>query len=161
MDLCITSGSKGGTGKTTFAEVMAYVWSVISGAPIRVAKPLGRSSSVVDFPAFQLTDRRYLERFLRCKHVVYVVDEDLETVRAVEILHAVARGEVLGVVLNKVLGKPGREFTRLYRRMGEVYVVHFDERLAIHRSVGVPPFKMRSIAVLEMAKAAVDIINKL
>jgi hypothetical protein len=41
--------------------------------------------------------------------------------------------------------------------LGRVYVVHFDERMAVHKSVGVPPYRVRSIATLEMAKAAVGL----
>jgi hypothetical protein len=75
----------------------------------------------------------------------------------VEVLHAALRDKALGVVLNKVVGKPGREFLRMYGRLGRVYVVHFDERMAVHKSVGVPPYRVRSIATLEMAKAAVGL----
>jgi hypothetical protein len=38
----------------------------------------------------------------------------------VEVLHAALRDKALGVVLNKVAGKPGREFLRMYGRLGRV-----------------------------------------
>ncbi|MCI4447479.1 MAG: hypothetical protein JHC20_06180 [Pyrobaculum sp.] len=161
MDICVTSGAKGGTGKTTFAEILAYVWRAVFGLSTGVVRPLddGKSFEVrlVDFPAFQLTDRPHLKALLRCGGVIYVVDEDYETLHAVEVLHAVLRGKALGVVFNKVIKKPGKEFLRAYSRLGKVYVVHFDERMAVHRSIGVPPYRVRSIATLEMAKAAVDL----
>jgi L-alanine-DL-glutamate epimerase-like enolase superfamily enzyme len=89
--------------------------------------------------------------------VIYVVDEDYETLHAVEVLHAALRGKALGVVLNKVVGKPGREFLRMYGQLGRVYVARFDERMVVHKSVGVPPYRTRSVATLEMAKAAMDL----
>ena len=112
---------------------------------------------IVDFPAFQLTDKLYIKRLIECDRVVYVVDEDPETLNAVETLHVALRDRVFGVVLNKVVKKPGKEFLRAYGRLGKVYVVHFDERMAVHRSIGVPPYRVRSIATLEMAKAAVGL----
>jgi hypothetical protein len=160
VDLCITSAAKGGTGKTTFAEILAYVWRKAFGISAGVVKPFSRGDfevRIVDFPAFQLTDKLYIKRLIECDGVVYVVDEDLETLNAVETLHVALRDRVFGVVLNKVVKKPGKEFLRAYGRLGKVYVVHFDERLAVHRSIGVPPYRVRSIATLEMAKAAVGL----
>ena len=161
MDVCVTSATKGGTGKTTFAEVFAYVWRVVFRLSVGVVKPLdgegGFEVRVVDFPAFQLTDRPHLKALLRCDGVIYVVDEDYETLHAVGILHVALRGRALGVVLNKVVGRPGREFLKMCSRLARVYVVHFDERMAVHKSVGVPPYRIRSIATLEMARAAVDL----
>ncbi len=161
MDVCVTSGAKGGTGKSTFAEILAYVWRAVFGLSTGVVKPLDGGGNfevrVVDFPAFQLTDRPHLKALLRCNGVIYVVDEDYETLNAVETLHAALRGKALGVVLNKVVGRPGREFLKMYSRLGRVYVVHFDERMAVHKSVGVPPYRTRSVATLEMARAAVDL----
>lgn len=160
MEICVTSGAKGGTGKTTFAEILAYVWRAVFGLSAGVVRPLDGGSSfvrVVDFPAFQLTDRPHLKALLRCGGVIYVVDEDYETLHAVEVLHAALRGKALGVVLNKVVGKPGREFLRMYGQLGRVYVARFDERMAVHKSVGVPPYRTRSVATLEMAKAAMDL----
>jgi hypothetical protein len=161
VDICVTSGAKGGTGKTTFAEILAYVWRAVFGLSAGVVRPLDGGSSfefrVVDFPAFQLTDRPHLKALLRCSGVIYVVDEDYETLHAVEVLHAALRGKALGVVLNKVVGKPGREFLRMYGQLSRIYVAHFDERMAVHKSVGVPPYRIRSVATLEMAKAAMDL----
>ncbi len=161
MDVCVTSGAKGGTGKSTFAEILAYVWRAVFGLSTGVVKPLDGGGNfevrVVDFPAFQLTDRPHLKALLRCGGVIYVVDEDYETLNAVETLHTALRGKALGVVLNKVVGRPGREFLKMYSRLGRVYVVHFDERMAVHKSVGVPPYRTRSVATLEMARAAVDL----
>jgi hypothetical protein len=160
VEVCVTSAMKGGTGKTTFAEVLAYVWQAVFGLSVAVVKPWGKRDgaevNIVDFPAFQLSDKYYLKRLLKCAHVVYVVDEDFETLHAVETLHIALRGnDVRGVVLNKVIRRPA--FIRVYRRLGEVYVVRFDERMAIHRSVGIPPYKVRSVATLDMAKAAVEL----
>jgi hypothetical protein len=161
VDVCITSAAKGGTGKTTFAEILAYVWRKVFGLSVGVVKPFndggGFEVGVVDFPAFQLTDKFHIKRLVRCDGVVYVVDEDVETLNAVETLHIALRGRVFGVVLNKVLRKPGKEFLRAYGRLGKVYLVHFDEHMAVHRSVGMPPYRVRSIATLEMAKAAIDL----
>jgi MinD-like ATPase involved in chromosome partitioning or flagellar assembly len=160
VDVCITSAAKGGTGKTTFAEILAYVWRKAFGISAGVAKPFSRGdfeAQIVDFPAFQLTDKLYIKRLIECDGVVYVVDEDPETLNAVETLHVALRDKVFGVVLNKVVKKPGKEFLRAYGRLGKVYVVHFDERMAVHRSIGVPPYRVRSIATLEMAKAAVGL----
>jgi len=161
VDVCVTSGAKGGTGKSTFAEILAYVWRAVFGLSTGVVKPLDGGGNfevrVVDFPAFQLTDRPHLKALLRCGGVIYVVDEDYETLNAVETLHTALRGKALGVVLNKVVGRPGREFLKMCSRLGRVYVVHFDERMAVHKSVGVPPYRTRSVATLEMARAAVDL----
>jgi CO dehydrogenase nickel-insertion accessory protein CooC1 len=160
VDVCITSAAKGGTGKTTFAEILAYVWRKAFGISAGVVKPFSRGDfevRIVDFPAFQLTDKLYIKRLIKCDGVVYVVDEDLETLNAVETLHAALRDNVFGVVLNKVVKKPGKEFLRAYGRLGKVYVIHFDEQIAVHRSIGVPPYRVRSIATLEMAKAAVGL----
>jgi CO dehydrogenase nickel-insertion accessory protein CooC1 len=160
VDLCITSAAKGGTGKTTFAEILAYVWRKAFGISAGAVKPFSRGDfevRIVDFPAFQLTDKLYIKRLIECDGVVYVVDEDLETLNAVETLHVALRDKVFGVVLNKVVKKPGKEFLKAYSRLGKVFVVHFDERMAVHRSIGVPPYRVRSIATLEMAKAAVGL----
>jgi len=160
VDICVTSGAKGGTGKTTFAEILAYVWRKAFGISAGVVKPFSRGDfevRIVDFPAFQLTDRLYIKRLIECDGVVYVVDEDLETLNAVETLHVALKDKVFGVVLNKVVKKPGKEFLRAYGRLGKVYAVHFDEQMAVHRSIGVPPYRVRSIATLEMAKAAVGL----
>ncbi|MGC9131067.1 MAG: hypothetical protein ACP5H5_05720 [Pyrobaculum sp.] len=160
MRICVTSGAKGGTGKSTFAELMAFVWRAL-GNPARVVKPLSGSPGsgllIVDFPAFQLTDRRHMAELLRCDSVIYVADEDYQTLASVEVVHAIARRPVLGVVLNKVIKRPGRDFLRQYSRLGEVHVVRFDEKMAVHRAVGVPPYRVRSIATLDMAKAAVKL----
>ncbi|ABL88177.1 conserved hypothetical protein [Pyrobaculum islandicum DSM 4184] len=165
VDICITSGAKGGTGKTTFANVFAYTYHILTGTSTRVVKPLdsyqGIEIAIVDFPAFQLTDKKYLKRLLRCDAVLYIVEEDFETLRAIEILHMLIKAEVLGVVINKVLEKPSKEFISIYSRFGKVYIIHFDKKLAIHKSVGIPPYRLRSIATLEIAKAAVDIIRKI
>ncbi len=117
MDVCITSAAKGGTGKTTFAEILAYVWRKAFGISAGVAKPFSRGDfevRIVDFPAFQLTDKLYIKRLIECDGVVYVVDEDPETLNAVETLHVALRDKVFGVVLNKVVKKPGKEFLRAY-----------------------------------------------
>ncbi|MFN3803595.1 MAG: hypothetical protein ACK4SY_00900 [Pyrobaculum sp.] len=164
MDLCITSGWRGGTGKSTYTSVLGHIWRDAFGLAIRLSTPLDRTRgggiNVVDFPTFQTTDEIYLERLARCAAVIYVVDEDIESLRAVEVLHPITKREVWGVVVNKVVGKPNRIFLGAYRRFGQVYVVHFDIKLALHKSVGVPPYKARSPAVLEMARSAVDILKR-
>lgn len=163
MQICITSGSKGGTGKTTFAEILAYVWKAL-GLPVALVKPLGESFnngvSVVDFPAFTLSDRRHLKALLRCNMLIYVVDEDYQTLGTVELIHVLARKEVLGVVLNKVVRRPSREFVKLYSTLGDVHIVRFDEKMAIHRAVGIPPYKVRSLATIDMARAAVEMFRE-
>lgn len=115
----------------------------------------------MDFPAFTLVDEVYVKALERCDYCVYVVDEDLETLRTVETVYVLNRREVLGVVLNKVIKRPSSQFLRQYSRFGRVHVVSFDEKLAVHRAVGVPPYRVRSVAVAEMAKAAVDILKKI
>ncbi|MEM0483144.1 hypothetical protein [Pyrobaculum aerophilum] len=163
VKICITSGSKGGTGKTTFAEILAYVWKAL-GAPVALTKPFAKSvnngMSVIDFPAFTLNDKRHLEALLRCNALVYVVDEDYQTLAAVELIHTLARKEVLGVVVNKIVRRPSKEFVKLYSKLGEVYIVRFDEEMAVHRAVGIPPYKIRSMATIDMAKAAVEIFRE-
>lgn len=164
MDLCITSGWRGGTGKSTYAAVLGYIWRDAFGLSTRLSTPLDRTRgggvNVVDFPTFQTTDDIYLKRLAGCTAVTYVVDEDIESLRAVEVLHPIIKREVWGVVVNKVVGKPNRLFLEIYRRFGQVYVVHFDIKLALHRSVGVPPYRVRSPAVLEMARSAVDMLKR-
>lgn len=161
--ICVTSGSKGGTGKSTFSELLTYIWSVL-GAEARLVRPLERGLdggvAIVDFPAFQLTDRRHLAELVGCNYVVFVVDEDPHTLEAVEKIHVLLRREVLGILINKVVGRPSKEFLKAYRRLGDVHIARFDTKLAVHRAIGVPPYKVRSVAVLDMAKAAVRLYEE-
>ncbi|MEM1597040.1 MAG: hypothetical protein QXP31_05445 [Pyrobaculum sp.] len=163
MRICVTSASKGGTGKTTFAEVFAHVLEILGISASR-ASPHEEARvgvRVVDFPAFPLSDKTYLKKALACDWTLYVVDEDEETLRAVELFHVVARPRLAGVVVNKVIKRPSKYFITAYKRLAQVYVVRFDEDLAVHKSIGVPPYRVRSPAVLDMAKASVDIAKKL
>jgi len=158
--IAITSGAKGGTGKTTFAAVAAYVWRSL-GVPVRVAKTASAAGFyLVDLPAFRLDDKLFVKILSKCKALIYVVDEDFETLGSVERLHAAVKGDVYGVILNKVFRKPGEVFVKAYKRFGDVYVVPFDEKLAVHRAVGIPPFRVKSPATLAMAEAAVDLLLK-
>ncbi|ABP51459.1 MULTISPECIES: hypothetical protein [Pyrobaculum] len=161
MKICITSGYKGGTGKSTFSEILVYVWRVL-GLRAEAIRPFdkGGGVSVVDFPAFQLTDRRHLAELINCNYLVYVVDEDPQTLEAIEKIHVLMKKEVLGVLINKVIGKPSKEFLKAYRRLGHVHVARFDEKLAVHRATGMAPYKVRSVAVLDMAKAAVRLYEE-
>ncbi len=161
VNVCIASGGKGGTGKTTFATVLSYVWKNY-GVSVSLSTPLRRAGggvNVVDFPTFQTTDVIYVESLLKCHGVIYVVEEDVECVKAVDQIHVIAKRDVWGVVVNKVFAKPSKLFQKLYGRLGPLYVVHFDEKLAMHRAVGMSPHEVRSRAVLEMGRAAVDILK--
>ncbi|MEZ0319087.1 MAG: hypothetical protein ABWK05_03710 [Pyrobaculum sp.] len=163
MKICVTSASKGGTGKTTFAEVFTYILKTfgISASVVRPQEDARVGVKVVDFPAFPLSDKTYLKKALTCDWTLYVVDEDEETLRAVEIFHVMTRPRLAGVVLNKVIRRPSKYFTTAYKRLAQVYVIRFDENLAVHKSIGVPPYRVRSPAVLDMAKTSVDLVKKL
>lgn len=163
MIICINSGSKGGTGKTTFAELTTYVWrrlevsTVLTKPPVVVKRGV---VNVVDFPAFSLTDLLYVKSLGRCDSYIYVVDESFETLKAIETIHVIYRKKVLGVIINKVIKKPSGLFLEQYKKFGNTYIIRFDDRLAIHKAIGAPPYRVRSVAVLDMTKAAVDILLK-
>lgn len=168
--ICITSGGRGGTGKTTFAEVASYVWSRVWGVRVEVVdlsrmppKPPRANGEVtiLDFPAFQLTDRWMVKLAMLCKNIIYVVDEDPTTYNSVERLHVLLRGDVVGVLVNKVLGRPRRRLTMMYRRLGDVWTARFDSDMAVHRAVGVSPLKARGVALADMVISAVDMGERL
>lgn len=164
--VCIMSGGKGGTGKTTFAEVASYVWSRMWGVEFRridLSSPpqTARGRLLLDFPAFQLTDRQLLKLALQCKKIIYVVDEDPTTYRALERLHLLLRGDVVGVLVNKVLGRPSQHILRMYGRVGDVWTARFDEDLAMHRALGISPLRVRGVALVDMVKSAVDMGERL
>lgn len=177
MNICVVSGSRGGTGKTTFSFILAHVLEYIfnnnitivnlSKIPYKIKTSLKISDDVVedelavlDFPAFRLDDRNMLSYFLRCKNVVFVADEDPHTLASAKFYLKLTKTQILGIIINMVIKKPRINYLFSYRKLGSVYVVPFDESLRIYRASGVDPIKIRSPAVVRMIKAAVDVARK-
>lgn len=180
MDICVTSGSRGGTGKTTFSIIMAHVLKYIyqknivviniSRIPYRIKTDIDirtdlidrqRHIRVYDFPAFQLSDRELLSLYLSCRNIVFVADEDPYTAESAKAFLKLARGRKLGVLVNMVIGMPKLKYIILYSKYSKVYSIPFDEQLRIYRASGVDPIKLRSAGVAKMVKAAVDIARRL
>lgn len=159
----MVSGHKGGTGKTTFSKIAWYVWRVLYGKPPLLAAPPNvpfSKAAIVDFPAFHLGDKLFMKVVHGCGGLTLVVDEDWETLKAVERLLVAVKKEVVGVVINKVVKKPSKLYKSLYSKFGEVYVVPFDEKLAVHKSTGIEPYDVISYGTLKLSEAAVGIIRR-
>lgn len=172
--ICVTSGAKGGTGKTTFSFVLAWTLYYIFKEEISIIN-LSKISyniktnisiyniikknkiNILDFPAFTLYDKTLLTIFKLCKNIIFVVDEDPHTLESTRIYADIAKGRVAGLILNMVIGKPSLTYLLSYRKLGNIYIVHFDEKLRIYRGERVDPVLVRSRAVAEMARAAVDL----
>lgn len=179
MKICITSGAKGGTGKTTFSFILAHVFYHITKKRVYIInlskipynikselniynKYLARGEFVVlDFPAFTRYDEVMRTALRSCDFVVVVADEDPHTLESIRLCAESIRGKVIAVVLNQVVGRPSLKYLVAYRALGKVYVVHFDERLRVYRSEGLDPSEAKSKAVTEMIRAAVDITKRL
>lgn len=177
MDICVVSGSRGGTGKTTFSFILAHVLEYIfnddiiivnlSRIPYKIKTDLRISDdlvengvAVLDFPAFRIDDRDMLSYFLRCKRVVFVADEDPHTLTSARLYLELAKTQVLGIIINMVISKPKIKYLFSYKKLGNIYVIPFDNLLRVYRADGVDPVKIRSPAVARMIKAAVDIAKK-
>ncbi|MGC9170383.1 MAG: ATPase [Thermoproteus sp.] len=178
MDICITSGSRGGTGKTTFSIIMAHVLKYIyqkniviinlSKIPYKIKTDIDIETDIVDgdiriydFPAFHLSDRDLLSLYLSCRNIVFVADEDPHTLESARTFLKLARGRKLGILINMIIGRPKLRYIVLYSKYSKIYLIPFDEQLRIYRANGVDPIRLRSVGVAKMVKVAVDIARKL
>ncbi|MEL9991028.1 MAG: hypothetical protein QXP98_09485 [Thermoproteus sp.] len=102
-----------------------------------------------------------LDYYLSCRNVVFVADEDPQTIEIAKTYLKIARGDKLGILINMIIGKPKLKYLISYRRFGKVYLIPFDRELRIYRAEGLDPIKVRSPGVVKMIRAAVDIAKKI
>lgn len=179
MDICVASGAKGGTGKTTFSFILGHILNYLykdniilinlSKIPYNIKTDLyistdiseGGSLRVLDFPAFQMSDRYLLSLYLSCKNVVFVVDEDPYTAEIAEAFLRLLNNKNIAIIINMIIGKPSIKYLIKYRKISNIYLVPYDENIRIYRTEGLDPIRVRSPGVAKMIRAAVDIARRL